>query len=86
MEETKQINLKLPKNLIIAAEKYALVYGYRNVQELAMESMREKIFEENEFDEDFSEKEVDMIDSLIELSIKKKAIISEEEINKILLS
>ncbi|MEK6844338.1 MAG: hypothetical protein AABX83_02825 [Nanoarchaeota archaeon] len=86
MEETKQINLKLPKNLIIAAERYVRAYGYRNVQELAMESMREKIFEENEFDESFSEKEINMIDSLIELSIKKKAIVSEEEINSVLLS
>ena len=86
MEETRQMNLKLPKNLIIAAEKYARAYGYRNIQELAAESMREKIFEENEFDESFSEKEIDMIDSLIELSIRKKAVISEDELNKMLLS
>ena len=83
---TKQINLKLPKNLVNAAENYAKNYGYRNVQELAAESLREKIFEDNEFDESFSEKEIELIDSIIELSMKKGAIISEEKLNKMLLS
>lgn len=83
--ETKQINLKLPKNLIEAAESYAQNYGYRNVQELASESLREKVFEDNEFDESFSEKEIEMIDSLIELSVKDKELVSEEELNKTLL-
>ena len=84
--ETKQINIKLPKNLIEAAESYAKSYGYRNLQELAAESLREKVFEDNEFDESFSEKEIELIDSLIEFSVKKKLIISEEELNKILLA
>ncbi|MBI2451994.1 hypothetical protein HYV50_02865 [Candidatus Pacearchaeota archaeon] len=83
--ETEQINLKLPKNLLKAVEDYARNYGYRNVQELAAESLREKVFENNEFDESFTEKEIELIDSLIELSIKKKAIILEDEINKTLL-
>lgn len=84
--ETKQINLKLPKNLIIAAEKYVKNYGYRNIQELAAESIREKVFDENEFDESFNEKEIKLIDSIIELSIKNKKFVSEGELNKILLS
>ena len=83
--ETKQINLKLSKDLLEAAENYVKSYGYRNVQELVAESMREKIFEKNEFDEAFSEKEIELIDSLIEASIKKKAFVSEEELNKVLL-
>ena len=83
--ETKQINLKIPKNLLEAAENYAKNFGYRNIQDLATESMREKIFEKNEFDETFSEEEINMIDELISLSIKKKSLVSEEEINKILL-
>lgn len=83
--ETKQINLKLSKNLLEAAESYAKSYGYRNVQELVAESVREKIFEKNEFDETFSEKEIELIDSLIGASIKKKALVSESELNKVLL-
>lgn len=82
---TKQINLKISENLLDAAERYAKEFGYRNVQDLAAESIREKIFEKNEFDETFSDKEIELIDSLIDLSLKKKAIISEEELNKILL-
>ena len=39
---TKQINLKIPDNLFNAAKSYAENYGFRNVQELAAESIREK--------------------------------------------
>jgi len=85
MTETKQINLKLPGNLVEAAENYVKNYGYRNIQDLAIESMREKIFEENEYDETFSEKEIELIDELIALSIKNKLFSTEEEMNKILL-
>ena len=46
--DTKQINLKLPKNLVKAAEDYAKNFGFRNIQELAATSIREKIFDENE--------------------------------------
>jgi len=85
MENSEQINLKLSKNLLEAAKKYADIYGYRNIQELAAESIREKVFENNEFDETFSEKEIELIDSLIESSIKNKEIVDEEELNKTLL-
>jgi hypothetical protein len=83
--KTKQINLKLSKDLLEVAERYAKNFGYRNVQELAAESMREKVFERNEFDETFSDKEVELIDSLISLSIKKGNLVSEEELNKTLI-
>jgi len=83
--DIKQINLKLPKNFIDAAESYAKNFGFRNIQELAAASMREKIFENNEFDETFNEKEIELVDSLIELSIKKGELVSEEELNKVLL-
>jgi len=77
---TKQLNLKMSKNLLDAAERYAKEFGYRNVQELAAESIREKIFEKNEFDETFSNEEINLIDELITLSIKNNLIISEEEL------
>ena len=68
----KQINLKLPDNLFKAAESYVENFGFRNIQELAAESMREKIFEKNQYDETFAEKEIELIDSLIEKSVKGK--------------
>lgn len=46
--EIKQINLKLPKNFVKAAEDYAKKFGFRNIQELAASSMREKIFSKQE--------------------------------------
>ncbi|MBU0957710.1 MAG: ribbon-helix-helix domain-containing protein [Nanoarchaeota archaeon] len=81
----KQINVKLPENLVEAANRYAQNYGFRNIQELIAESMREKIFEKNEFDENFSEQEINLIDDLITLSVKNKDLIDEEQLNKILL-
>ena len=83
--ETKQINLKIPENLHSAAESYAKNFGFRNIQELVSESIREKVFEHNQFDENFSEEEINLIDNLIESSIKNKDLMSEEELNKILL-
>ncbi len=84
--ETKQINLKIPQNLLKAAQNYAKNFGYKNIQDLATESMREKIFEKNEFDETFSEEEINMIDELIDATIKSKDFSTEEEMNKILLT
>ena len=81
---TRQINLKLPENLVKAAESYVKNFGFRNIQELATESMREKIFEKNEFDETFTKEEIELIDSLIEHSVKSKKIISEGELMKVL--
>ena len=43
--DTQQFNLKLPKNFVKMAEDYAKKFGFRNIQELATASMREKIFE-----------------------------------------
>ncbi len=78
--ETKQINLKLPLNLLEAADSYAKNFGFRNIQELATESIRQKVFEDNDFDETFSEKEIALIDDLIEKTIKNKDLVSEEEL------
>ena len=83
--ETQQINLKISKQLAQAAERFAKSYGYRNIQELAAECIRQKVFEESEFDETFTEKEIELIDELITLSIKNKLFSTEEEMNKILL-
>ncbi len=76
---TTQINLKLPEKLLKAAEDYADTYGYRNVQELVYQSVREKVLEKG-FDERFSEKEIDLIDEILEKSIKRKKLAGEEEL------
>jgi len=79
----KQISLTLNENLLHKAEKYAKTYGFRNVQELAAEALREKMFN-SEFDEDFTEKEIELIDKLIEVSISKK-VVAEDELRKALV-
>ena len=81
----QQINLKIPESLLTAAQSYIENFGFRNIQDLVLESMREKIFERNEYDETFSEKELELIDSLISLSVKEKDLVAEEELNKVLL-
>jgi len=81
---TKQINLKMPSNLYKSAESFAENYGYRNIQELVNESLREKIFEKNEFDESFSGKEIELIDKIIEKSIKHNEIRGKKELMKAL--
>lgn len=78
--ETKQINLKLPLNLLEAANSYAMNFGFRNIQELATESIREKVFDKNEYDETFTEKEIELIDAFIEKTLKEKNFVSEEEL------
>ena len=80
----KQINLKLPERFFKEAKKYAEIYGYRSIQELIAEALREKIFEREEFDETFTEDEIKLIEELIEKSIRKGRLRSEEELRKAL--
>lgn len=81
--EIKQINLKVPENLHSAAESYAENFGFRNIQELIAESLREKVFENNIYDETFSDVEVGLIDNLIEESVNNKKLVSEKELNEL---
>ena len=78
-----QINLRLPENLKRVAEKYAKVHKYRNLQELATEAIREKVMKTN-YDESFTEKEIELIDRLITATIKKGDLVSEKELRKAL--
>ncbi len=75
----------MPVNLHDAAESYAQNFGFRNIQELIAESIREKVFEKNQFDETFNSEEIHLIDDLIAGIIKNKDFSTEEEMNKILL-
>ena len=82
----QQINLRLPANLVEAARNYAEHFGFKNVQELTAEALREKVMEESEFDETFTKKEIELIEELAEISIKKGLLGTEEELRKILKS
>jgi len=78
-----QINLRLPEDMRKMAEKYAKLHGFKNIQELAKVAIREKVMEKN-YDESFTPKEIELIDRLIDISIKKGALISEKEFRKAL--
>ncbi len=80
---TKQVNLTLTQHLLEKAESYAEEYGFRNIQELATEALREKVFED-EYDESVTEKEIELMDKLLALSISKNRIKSEKDIMKAL--
>ncbi len=72
--ETKQYNLKLPKAFAAQVESYAEEKGYRNVQELVSESLREKL----------DKTKMDLITKLLEKTIEKNDFASEEEVWKVL--
>lgn len=40
----KQVSLALPKNLLDDSKKYASEYGYKNIQELILDLIRERIY------------------------------------------
>ncbi len=69
----------MPSNLYSSAESFAVSYGYRNVQDLLTECLREKVFEKSDFDESFSEKEINLIDGIIEKSLKTKKLVDAKE-------
>ena len=75
-----QLNLKLPENLLVAARTYADSHGYRNIQELVYQSVREKVFESG-FDESFTEKEIRLVDRIIDKTLaNKKRLVGEKEL------
>ena len=84
----KQINLTLPKNLQNAVEDYAKRFGFKNVQELATEAIREKVFfSDIEYDNELTPKEIALIEKFIDLTFKdKKQVVDEKTLNKALLS
>ena len=79
-----QINLRLPPKLQSAAEQYTENFGYRNIQELILEAIRDKIFRDNKYDETFSAKEIDLIEKLLSVSIEKGKIKDKNDIIKAL--
>lgn len=78
-----QTNLRLPNDLKRAAEKYAKIHRYRNLQELATEAIREKVMRKP-YDESFTPKEIELVDRLIDATIKRGDLVSEKELRKAL--
>jgi hypothetical protein len=76
-----QVNLRLPEPLKRAAEKYAKKHNYKNLQELATEAVREKVMRKD-YDESFTEREIELIDRIISASIKSGKLVSKEELFK----
>lgn len=76
-----QINLRLPKNLKKAAERYVKAHKYKNLQELATDAIREKVMGKS-YDETLSPKEIKLIDGLIDVSIKKGKLVRKDELFK----
>ncbi len=49
------------------------------MQELAADSLREKIFEKSDFDESFSGQEIELIDKIIEKTVKSGKLVDSKE-------
>ena len=79
-----QINIRLPARLQSATEDYVESYGYRNIQEFILEAIRDKIFRGDKYDETFSDKEIDLIEKLLVVSIEKGKIKDQNDIIKAL--
>lgn len=81
MVSMKQINLRLPEEVRKRAEKYIKLHGYKNIQDLAAEAVREKIMKRG-YDDNLAPKEIELIDRLIDVSIKKGKLVSKDELFK----
>jgi hypothetical protein len=76
--------LKIPPKLQGAAMKFADEYGYRNLQELIYESLREKVFGKNKYDESFTEGEIKLIENILDKSLSKRKVVGESKLRKAL--
>jgi hypothetical protein len=72
----KQINLTMPKGLLEAAEAYTKRFGYGNIQELATECIRERVFFEEDVDTDLTPKEIELIERFIEATLSKPELLT----------
>ena len=79
-----QVNLKFPEPLYRATSKFARSNGYRNVQDVVYESVREKVNRKPGYDESFTEREIALIDRILETSLRKGLIASEKELRSAL--
>lgn len=83
--KTVQVNLKMPQKLYAAAQSHVRDYGYRNIQELAQASLREKVLEDESASKDgLTPKEIALIEKLVEKSLKEGNLVSEEKLRRLL--
>ncbi|PKP57518.1 MAG: hypothetical protein CVT88_06750 [Candidatus Altiarchaeales archaeon HGW-Altiarchaeales-1] len=79
-----KINLTLPEALFKKAEEYANTYGFRNVRDLAVDALREKVFFKSDYDDIFSDEEINLIDKVIEIGLSKGLIGTESDLREAL--
>jgi hypothetical protein len=80
-----QVNLTLSDALLAAARDYSKKFGYKNVQDLATECLRQTVFEKD-YDEDFTPKEIELIEKFIDVTLSRPELLStEKELDKVLL-
>ncbi len=78
------INLTLPDTLFKKAQEYTDAYGFKNIQDLAIAALREKVFFKKDYDESFSDEEICLIDKVIETGLSKGLIGTEADLHKAL--
>ena len=49
--ESKQINVSVPIKLFVETQKYVKSHGYKNVQDLMLDSIRNRVIFKDEFDD-----------------------------------
>jgi Arc/MetJ-type ribon-helix-helix transcriptional regulator len=80
---SSQINLKLSSKMLAAAKLATSKGGFESIQDFIRATLREKLFERG-YDNSFTEKEIKLIDELIDKSLKRGKFVSEEEYKKAL--
>lgn len=73
-----QINLRLPEKLLFMSQSYADKHGFGTVQEFIKETLREKLFGE----QDISRNELALVKRLIKASEQKGLYGKEDELFK----
>jgi Arc/MetJ-type ribon-helix-helix transcriptional regulator len=80
---SNQINLKLSDRMFNSAKKFSEKKGFNSMQDFIREILREKLFERG-YDNSFNEREIALIDEIIEKSLKRGNLVSEKEFLKAL--
>ena len=76
----EQINVRLPKAMLLRAKTYAKKHGFGTVQELMKESLRDKM----KGYEELTEEEADLIKRFLKACYEKNLFGTEEDLMKVL--
>lgn len=69
--ESKQVNISIPKRLYEETTNYAKEFGYKNIQEVILESLRNKVIFDTENSEENLELNPEYIKKILSLDMKK---------------